>query len=263
MRPSQRLNVLTLLPLLFLTGCETTKRDRDHDALLAAGQASLDKKQYGRVIEDANAILKEGENTPAAASAYYLRGVARAMSNQRAAGYQDLQKAVGLAGEDDEVAWRSYSMIGVMSFEDEKWPAAAAAFASAEARKPDNPPLDFILYRLGQSLERCGRWSDAQAVFRRIVYELPKGNYSDAALRRIETKPDYFAIQCGVFAERRYADKLLAELKSGGLAARIQPEKREGTPHYVVLVGRYASWAEATRNLPGVMRYVPKALIWP
>ena len=112
-------------------------------------------------------------------------------------------------------------------------------------------------------LERSGRWAEARAPYQRIVDQFPARGLAAAAQRRLQINADHFAVQCGVFSQRKNAESLMIDLERQGLAARIRQEPRRGVPMHVVLVGHYATYEQALQELARVKGYVPKAVLWP
>lgn len=261
-----RIASFTLLAtaLLCLTGCPPQQDKRqNHLRLIADAQANYDKKLYSRTIEIAGDVLSDSPEPAEAAQALYLRSLGNAFSQKRPAAYADA-KAAAAKAPDGDTRWRATAFLGTLFFEDEDWGGAAQAYGEAIDAGAPNPPLDFLLFRCGQSLERSGRWADAQPMFNRIVYTLPRGNYSDASLRRLQSRPSNFAIQCAViFGDRKNAEKMVVDLKAKGFAAYFIPERRADKPANIVLVGRYSTYREAQKELSRVRGYVADAVIWP
>lgn len=246
--------------LVGLTGCSTLTDGQR--MCLADGERALREKQYSRAIERMSTFLEQVRNPPEVARAYYVRGMARALSGQRAWAYADLQRAV-TETRDPQVTWQPQAMLGVLCFEDDNWDAAARAFKAAVDKMPASPPQDALLFRLGLCAERMGRWSAATSQYRLILQRFPRGVYAAAAARRTQLGADHFAVQCGVFSRSENANQLVARLRAEGLQVYSRPEPRQDGSSYVVLEGRYASYQDANQALGRVRGYVPDAVLWP
>jgi cell division protein FtsN len=83
------------------------------------------------------------------------------------------------------------------------------------------------------------------------------------ARRRVALSVDYFSIQCGVYSRTENADSQAADLTRRGMPATVRREVRDGQSVFVVLTGRFSSYADALRALAGVRKTVPDAVIWP
>lgn len=245
--------------VLLLVGC-TSVSDRQR-AVLLEGERAFREREYGRATERLSTFITEVKNGPEVARALYVRGMARALAGQRTWAYSDLQTAARLDGP--EVPWQPHAALGVLYFEDENWAAAERAFAQAVARMPDAPPKDAYLFRMGVCAERTGRWQDALETFRRLKSKFTSGLYAGLADRRLQLRASYFAVQCGVFSQRENAEQLAADLNRQGLRTAVRQEQRDGNPVWVVLEGRYDSFAAANQGLAKVRGYVSQAVLWP
>lgn len=254
-----------LAPALFAfalasTGCSAYTAEQKR--WLIDGENAYVEGRYDQSVSNLSKFLAEVKDKPETGRAYYVRGLAQARREQRAAARSDLQDAIA-ASSDPEVTWRAQVMLGIMFFEDQQWAAAAQALSQAADTMPAFPPQDAVLYRLGLCWERLGRWAEAIRPYEQLVARFPASRYSDHARRRIVLRPTHFAVQCGVFAQRPNADAFVRELSAKGITAYVFTEQRRGKPAHVVLVGRYATYSEARRELARVMGYVPAAVMWP
>jgi tetratricopeptide (TPR) repeat protein len=245
---------------LVLPGCNSPS---EHQRMyLVEGERAFREKQYERAANRLSVFLTEVKDRPETARALYVRGMARALSGQRAWAYADLRKAAA-ESTDPQITWQAQAVLGILYFEDESWDLSARAFATAVQRMPAAPPKDALLYRIGLSHERAGRWPAALGAYRQIVSDLPRGVYAEAAERRLQLQADHFAVQCGVFLQAENANQLATRLQREGLRTYVRQEQRKGTSCYVVLEGRYNSYQEGNLALARVRGYVPEAVLWP
>jgi len=246
--------------MLVLAGCGgLTEQQR---AWLAEGRQAFEQRQYTRAIRQLSQFLDNVQGKPETAEALYVRGMSHARSGQRAQAYGDLRRCVGVSANPD-VGWRAQVVLGTLNFEDERWDAAGQAYGAAAKAMPSVPPMDAVLFRIGQCYERTGRWLEAQGSYRALADHFPVGAHAAAARRRIQLNADHFAVQCGVFSRRENADRLRTDLKAQGLEAYVRPEPRDQRTMYVVLVGRWASYAEARQQLAAARAHVRDAVLWP
>ncbi len=250
-----------LIPMLVtLAGCGgLTDQQRMR---LQAGEQAFESKQYDAARQQLTQFLAEAQDRPEVGRALYVRGMASALSGHRAEAYADLQRATRVAS-DPALRWQPCLMLGVLYFEDENWTAAAQSLTEAAARAPNTPPKDAVWYRLGLCYERLGRWDEALTPYRRVVQDFARGPYAGNAERRLRLRASSFAVQCGVFSRADNANQLAARLASQGLKVYVQQEQRGEGVFYVVLEGRYPSYAQATAALARVRGHVPEAVLWP
>ncbi len=229
---------------------------------LVQGERAFQSRDYDAAIGQLTAYLNESRSQPETGRALYVRGMALALDNQRAAAYEDLQRAAR-DPSDPQVRWRAQAVLGVLRFEDQEWAEAAQALGGAVGSMPAGPPMDGLLFRLGLCQERLGRWGEAQAQFRRIVSQFASGTYAGLAQRRVDLKADHFAVQCGAFAQVQNASAQAAQLQRSGLTAQVRRDTRGGAAPYVVFVGHYGTYAEALDALGRVRAVVSDAVLWP
>lgn len=251
--------VLLVLPLFILAGCGPSPAAR---ALLADGQSAYDRRDYDDAVRKLSDFLKEAGHAPEARRALYIRGCAHAAAGRRTQARSDFSRAAAAAGDPD-VAWRAQVALGSLQFEDADWSAAADAFAAAADHMPRNPPLDLVLYRLGQCRQRIELWPAAQSAFKRLASEFPRSPHAEQARRMLALAPACFSIQCGAFTRQKNAEELRAKLAAAGLSARVEPELRGADSVQVVWVGKYAKYDAAARELPKVRAVASDALVWP
>jgi len=255
----KRLTVALLL-LSALTGCHDLNTQARLS--LAEGEQAFNRKQYDAAIQHLTRFIAQADDDSATHRALYVRGMARALSGRRNAAYTDLERAARTSSGKD-ITWRANAALGILYFEDEQWAMAARALEATAHSMPAVAPKDAFLYRLGLCYERTHRWSKALIAYRSIVSSFGRGAYAAAASRRLTLEAQRFAVQCGVFARRENADRLVHELREENLNAYVRGERRNGTSYHVVLVGRYDTYADATSALARVRGYIPKAVLWP
>lgn len=252
--------LLAIVLTVALSGCNTlTERQQ---MTLTQGEQAFRNKDYDGAARQLSSFLAEAKDRPEAARAFYVRGMAFALTGRRAQAYADLRQAAR-SSTDPQLSWQPAAALGVLFFEDEDWSTAMQLFAAATNRMPAAAPMDALLFRMGLCYERTGRWTAASAPYRRIVSQFPSGPYVANAERRLQLSADHFAVQCGVYSRSENANQQVATLQQSGLRPYINTEQRRGTPCYVVLEGRYSTYQQANQALARVRGYVPEAVLWP
>ncbi len=256
----------TAIPLAFCvaglaasTGCNKPGKVQDH---LAKGEQAYQQKRYDVAVAELTAYIDGGGKHLELPRALYLRGLAQTRAGNRTGAKADLQRAAS-GNSPADIRWRAQSQLGTLAYEDGQWRQAAEAYAGAAQDAPRAPPTDLILFRLGTCYERLGQWPKSRQLFERLVREFPKSSVAADAQRRLQLKPDHFAIQCGVFADAKNADYLVTQLGRDGIQATVRREPRGGVMSNVVVVGRMQNYEEALRELSRVKGYVPNAVLWP
>ncbi len=242
-----------------LGGCTS---DGEHHEWLISGERAAAAGNYEQAVSDLSRFIYAEPQSLDVGRAYYSRGLAFAKSARRKLAYTDFKEALRKS-PDGGVRCNACVALGTLYYEDEMWKAAAEAYGAAAARMAPTPPLDYVLWRFGESLERSGQWSRTRAPYERLVRMFPGSRLAEPARRRLALDASHFAIQCGVFNNASSADNLVRQLERQGLPAHRRREPRGGVMSNVVLVGRYATYDEAWRQLGVVRKYVPTAQIWP
>lgn len=249
------------LALLSLSaGCNAASKE--HDEWIRAAEVDYQSNRHDDAIGRMTKLIGLSKDKITISRAYYVRALAYAKSGQRSAAYSDLKQAVKTVDEPD-ITWRAFVTLGTLYFEDQHYDSAEKALAAAVKRMKSPDPIDEVLFKLGQCYERLGRWADAREPYERLAREFPKSRFRDDARRRVAINATHFAIQCGVFGTRSSADRLAQQLRAKGLDAYVRQEPRGGRQLNVVLVGRYARYADLWRDVGRVRSYVPSAVLWP
>lgn len=249
------------LALFTIAGCaESVPRERL--LLLEQGRGEYEAKRYTSAISKLTQIIEAGGDLPETTEALYLRGMSHALSGQRGRGYADLE-AASRSGASREAAWRANVVLGTLRFEDSNWAGAAENLRLAAANMPASPPRDTVIWRLGLCYERLGRWSEARGSLTELVSKYPTSSYSEAANRRLRLGAEHFSVQCGAFTQPENAANLRLQLQRKNLSAFTNREQGPNGTRYVVLVGKYATYAEAQRNLQAIRAHASDAILWP
>lgn len=251
----------SLAAALLLAGC-AGPLPAEQERLLRSAEDSFARQRYPEAIEQATRFLGQVRDRPEAGRARYVRAMSLAKAGRRSEAYDDIRAAISTQ-DDPEVVWRSYIVLGTLQFEDENWEGAARSMSAALARMPRSESADDALFRLGICYERCGRWSDARAQFEELLRRHPGSRLARDARRRVALNARFFAVQCGAFAGNQNAEALANSLARRGLDAYVRREPRDTGMLYVVMVGRYATYAEAERMLGTIRAVSPGAVLWP
>ncbi|MFA5863662.1 MAG: tetratricopeptide repeat protein [Phycisphaerae bacterium] len=198
---------------------------------------------------------------PAAAEAYYIRGLARLKLLKHSTAGQDFQRALRIADREDLRA-NAHVCLGSIAYELGDWDIAYQHYKAAEENLPHLSPSDWILFRLASSAQRSGRWDEGKKYYARILLEFPESETAKGARRNMNY--GYYAIQVGAFSTAQSAFARVYQLKRAGVTAKVYPiTTAEGRSLKGVYVGRYNDYYQAGKGLVKIRKIIPEARIVP
>jgi tetratricopeptide (TPR) repeat protein len=255
-----RLTCCLLGSALATAGCErlpvsTVKQIRE-------GHQAYQQQNYAGAGHRLSAAIASYPSHPDIAEAYYVRGLTRLKGGQTEQARQDFLAGLRLA-ERPELRALLQAQLGNLAYESGLYEAAVARYRQALHGLPERAPTDRVLLRYGISLQRCGQFREAKLVFADLLTCFPHGAVAADARRRAGWVGDYYAIQCGVYAQQPNAQATARQLRAKGVKASAWRETRNGSIRYVVRAGRYAHRADAERDLAEIQRIIPDAFVVP
>ncbi len=253
-----RLIIVIFVTIFFLNGCN--QPDKKLVAGIKEGQQLYSQGNYVGAERKLGAVISAYPSLPACAEAYYLRGLVRIKEGRTILAEQDFKRALNLARRDD-LKTNAHICLGSIYFDRKLWDNAYHHYRRACNNLPKVSPNEWVLYRLGLSAQKTGRWVEARKYFARLMREYPNSQAAELAHRRISY--EFFTIQAGAFSKHYGARKRFEQLKANGLPARIENQVVSGKRLQVVFVGRYKKSYQAREELKKVRSIVPDARIVP
>jgi tetratricopeptide (TPR) repeat protein len=236
--------------LAALAGCNLPSPEarqwlKDSSAAAAAGDND-------RAIQLSSRFLQEYPKLEESAEAYYIRGLARSRTDQRAPARDDLEAALKLTKRKDLLAL-AHMELGSMAYQADDVPGSESHFRAVLVNLPPaQSPADQAAYRLARVLQRQGRWNDADLFFDRVIYLFPQGEL--ARLARTQVRATHWAIQAGAYADPTQAQNTQRRLSQAGLSAQVDKEMRDDSLMYLVRVGSFATLEAGQSDLEKVKR---------
>jgi len=241
--------VLGLGWLVVLVGC-TGPMSPEGRKFLEAGHRAYVGGDDKQAIESTSRCLLLHPRVEEAGEAYYIRGLARCRSGERASGEADLLAALGVAKRKDLLALAS-TKLGNLAYRLNNMKEAEARYRAALAQgAPDAPPADQAMFRLGCLLQRQGRWGEADVQFDRLIYYFDDSELARLAKQRVRAQR--WSIQAAAVIHGSAAADFQSRLRRAGLTARVDLELRDGRMVRLVRVGSYSTRAEALADLKRV-----------
>jgi len=206
-------------------------------------------------------LIRDFSRAEEIAEAHYIRGLCHARQGREDAARADFQKALNSRRRD--VVGLARASLGTMAFQRGDYAAAAEHFEKGLPDVPDAPPKDQLLFSAGLAMQRAGRWKDAPAQFAAVLHRFPDRPIAERARRMAGWTHPYFAIQLAAYGTADSAEQAVRAYRSRGLSAVQENHPRGGRAMWIVMTGRYATYADAVAALPAVRRIQPDALIIP
>lgn len=244
------LTVVIVAGCIGLAGCGEEPMTVESVSLLRAGKGAYETGDDRRSINRLDAYLTRFERTTGADEAYYYRGLAHYRLGETDAARQDFTTAAARTSRPDLRA-RANLALGDLAYEVADMASAEQMYRLAvDDLDRSKPPTDHALYRLGASLQRQGRWTEANVVFDQLIGDFWDSALADRARRRIRASG--WTVQAGAFRTRDRADALAADLRGGPVEPFIVPESVGGELYYLVRVGRFRTYETAGEILGGI-----------
>jgi len=255
------LAILTVWSGLLCAGCNGALSPEAQRLLQDARQASAAGDDRA-VLRHADAFLAAHGGTSAVAEVLYLRGLAGLRTGRTDAAGQDLQRAARLA-ETEELRAKALSALGDLQYDSGQWPLALESYAAALAQDAEPRPdgTDRALYRLGELLQRQGRWAEADEQFDRLVHLYEGSAWARRAAGRIRGRA--WTLLVAAHADRSRAEALAEQLRAAGRPAEVRAALIENRPEFRVQSGRYPTYDQAAKALADVRRDAPRARVSP
>jgi len=259
----------TLFLAVVLGGCGLSEEALQQ---LANANAAYLAGDNAGVIHETDAFLTHHGRSGRAGEAYYLRGAARygqaksrggepehldpTLSRQARA---DLEQAVARSGGD--LRGKASLTLGHLAFDTDEIPLADRMFRQAIDSVGKDPVMGSeAMFRLGCTLQRQGKWRDADVWFQKTMFQFPGSGPAQASIGRVNALA--WTVQAGSFATRENADRAMTTLTGNDatLPARTTAIL-DARPRYVVHVGRFATHEDAQTMRRRVQTFQPDAFV--
>jgi len=234
-----------LMVLALVAGCPPPT-SRQGQGLVTLAKQQFDQQQYAQATQTLTGFLEKESRSGLAGEAYYLRGLCyRQMGPAREGeAERDLQEAVKMSREAS-VRGLANVALGHLCYETRPGhlEQAVGYYEAALKDLSKEPPLDAVLLRLGASLQRLGRWSEADPYLSRCYDEFPESSFARYARERFGART--WRLQFGAFSEMSRATRVAEQVRSAGMTADVQPVRQEGKVLYAVRSGSYGTHGQA------------------
>lgn len=258
MKVTHRISATVLLLLVCLPGCSQVDPKLEQD--IKVGHRDYARGNLISAERILTRAITEHPKSPHVAEAYYVRGLVRLKDRKPGQAQSDFARALELAKRDDLKA-NCRVCLGSIAYENHDWARAYDYYCRAVDKLPHLTPTDWVYYRLGDAAQKTGKWAGAERYFARLIRYFPNTQAARLAQRRINC--DAFTIQAGVFGNSANANKQLRLLEGAAFSPRREYKDLNGKQVQAIYIGKYDTFAQASRSLEQVKRVVPDAQIVP
>lgn len=229
--------------LAFAAGCNQQPLNAEGERLFRVGHKDYEQGRYSQADKSFTQVIDKNPQSWALSEVYYFRGLSRLSMGQRKEAKDDFARGASRKGR---LVAQVYCAIALANLEYEDGSDARAVHLYQQILRQDgldDVPVDAVLYRLGVSQQRLGRWSDADETLAKLIHEYPDSTLREAAQRRFQAA--FFTVQVGAFADRRAAEALAEKLRQAQWPVRISVAAEKDKTLHKVTVGRYQTYAQA------------------
>jgi outer membrane protein assembly factor BamD (BamD/ComL family) len=227
--------------------------------LLAAGKLAYKNGDDVNAVRNMELFLKDNVRSKQADEAFYCRGLAKYRMGNLAGAKADLQEALDRAGSKP-VKIASILALGDLAYDTNDTTVSEKMYQDVlKEIDRDKKPADQASYRLGCTLQRQGRWTEADSYFDRVMFLFDGTELARRSAQHVRCRA--WTIQAGAYGEASRADAVVGDLTSKKLPAERRMYLRDGKPIFLVSVGRYPTFKQAEADLPKVKHYYADAFI--
>jgi tetratricopeptide (TPR) repeat protein len=233
---------------------------------LSAGYQALRQGQADAAIDRADEYLRERSHGPGVAEAYYLKGRGyelKTASNRDESKRNWVEARTAYAyGLNENPAPQLEASIRAglsnVAFFMDDYPTAFAEASKAYSLTNSPETQSVLLYRMGVSQARMGRFTEADDTFALVQQRYPGSPMARRAQEHQGVRNFY--LQLATYGTAEGADRAIESLKSSGLALS---KRAEVGGHVVVNAGPFATYDAVKQVKQRLAGEFPDALVVP
>lgn len=260
-----KLTLTTLAMILLAGGCASnTNPPASRD--LAGGYQALEQQQFDSALTSADDYLQKSPHGPDSAEALYLRG--RALADRVAANPDqsktNLQsarvafvQALALNPRQPLDSYIRTSLANIAYFQDD-YQTATQQWTAAYERLQNKDLKAWVLYKIGRSLQRLGRFDQADRTFEAVQRQYP--NSPPAQLAREAQGERQFYVQLATFNSSSSAQRAADAVRRMGITPLLTAN---ASSQHVLRIGPFVSYEQARSMRSRFAAQYPDALINP
>lgn len=247
-----------LLAAMSSAGCDAGLTPQAQQ-LLNSGKASYAAGKDVAAIRSMNEFLAANGRSSRADEAYYYRGLAKYRQKDIIGAQADFHQVLQKNSRQFKVP--SQKALGDIAYERQDMGLAESMYRDALAGMDETkPPADEVRYRLGQTLQRLGRWQDADLHFSRVMYLFGDSESARRAGRLFHSTA--WTVQMAAMKDKRAADALAQQYRTANqLETVVRPVPSDAGPLLAVQAGRFPTYDMAAAAMAKVRAVNPNAYV--
>jgi len=257
---------LTFWVLILLAGGCSSNSNPPASKELAGGYRALEQKQFDSALAASDAYLSRTPHGSSSAEALYLRG--RALTDRVAASEAESRanlqaarvafvQALNLNPRQPLDSYIRTSLASVAYFQDD-YQTAFQQWSAAYERLNNKDLKSWVLYKIGRSLQRLGRFDQADRTFAAVQQQYPGS--PPAQLAREARGERQFFVQLATFNSISSAQRAADAVRRMGITPLLAAN---ASSQHVLRIGPYASYEQARSIRNRFAAQYPDALINP
>lgn len=259
-----------ILVLLAAAGCGSDPQAQSGSSSSSGeGFRALERRQFAQAMAAADAQLRQDPHGPTTAETLYLKGrafeqeaelaphdaatAARLLQSARTAYVQALQQNPSR----DLAAYVRTSLANVAYWQ-EDYQTAASQWSAAYDQVESPEVRSWILYRIGLSYQRLGRFNEADRAFALVQQQYPGTLPAQRAHEKQGARAFY--LQVATLSSAENANRIFSQLRQEGTAA---DRRTDSKGRHVILAGPVPTYEQARALKQRYAAEYPDALVIP
>lgn len=235
--------LLALVAAAMVPGCTGGPLSSADRQIFLDAHQNFQRGNYSAAEAKLSQVIRKNPTSDALSELYYFRGLTRLRLDRRNEAREDFRHGAKAYGRELTQVYCAVALAN-LEYEDGNDTSAASLYAQALDHPVKDLQTDAILFRLAVSLQRLGRWDEADRRLAKLLSDHGDSTFVPLARRRFQAT--HFSVQAGAFADRGNAEALANKIRPEGYPVSLAVTESGGKVLHAVIVGRFRTYAEAS-----------------
>jgi tetratricopeptide (TPR) repeat protein len=247
-------SAVLVLCLGIIPGCGRQRMTPEAEVLLESGIVAYETHAPDRAIWDLDLFVLQYSRTDRVDEAYYYRGMAHLERGDMDWARQDFLRVLETTEDLDRRAL-TLVMLGDMAVSDGDMTTGEMRYRQAlDDFRRSVSPRDEVLFKMGDLLQREGRFSESDMFFNQIIGDFPDSKYHQRATSRVHARR--WTLWVGTYETNVRATEIATSI---GPESRVALSREDGTVVFRVYVGAAPTHPEGVSLLEAYFDRFPAA----